>query len=266
MNETNQSSSTELRAMITKQLQELAEATDAARVSEVLLNYLNFCVRFHHYSWCNQLLILAAMPDAKFVAGYKKWQTFNRYVCKGQVGIPILAPLLATRINEQGKSEEVLVGFKVVYVFDVSQTAGEDLPKEPEWKSPQKNAELKRKLIQFAHDKGVKVLEKHIGHEIQGVSLGGKIIIDPEAGTKTLIHEIAHELIHHNKSTITSSIERELEAEGTAYVVGKHFGLDGLSSPNYVALHGATAEMIMEHLEHIQIASKEIIQTLENNQ
>ena len=266
MNEANHSSSTELRAMITKHIQELAAATNVAHVSEELLKYLNFCARFHHYSWCNQMLIMAAMPDAKFVAGYKKWQTFNRYVRKGQVGIPILAPLLATKINEHGKNEEVLMGFKVVYVFDVSQTDGAALPDEPEWKSRQKNEELTNKLIRYARNKGIKVQEKHIGHDIQGISLGGKIIIDPEAGTKTLIHEIAHELLHHDKSTLTKSTVRELEAEGVAYVVGKHFGLDGLSSPNYVALHGATAEMIMEHLEHIQIASKEIIQNLENNQ
>jgi hypothetical protein len=55
-----------------------------------------------------------------------------------------------------------------------------------------------------------------------------------------------------------------LEAESVAYVVANHFGLDGLSSPNYVALHGATAELIIEHLERIRNIAKEIIQALEN--
>ena len=48
--------------------------------------------------------------------------------------------------------------------------------------------------------------------------------------------------------TQAKSSIREFEAESVAYIVGKHFGLNGLSSPNYVALHGANAELIMEHL------------------
>ena len=56
---------------------------------------------------------------------------------------------------------------------------------------------------------------------------------------------------------------RELEAESVAYVVGKHFGLDGLSSPNYVALHGATSEMILDHLERIRRTAVAVIDALE---
>jgi hypothetical protein len=56
---------------------------------------------------------------------------------------------------------------------------------------------------------------------------------------------------------------KELEAESVAYVVAKHFGLNGLASPNYVALHGATAELIMEHLERIRNTATEIITALE---
>ena len=57
--------------------------------------------------------------------------------------------------------------------------------------------------------------------------------------------------------------ERELEAEAVSYVISKHFGLDGLSSPNYVALHGANADMVMKHLELIRNTAAEIIQALE---
>jgi hypothetical protein len=49
-----------------------------------------------------------------------------------------------------------------------------------------------------------------------------------------------------------------------AYVVARHFGLNGLSSPNYYAIYGATTEMIMEHLERIRNTAAEIIQALEN--
>ncbi len=105
---------------------------------------------------------------------------------------------------------------------------------------------------------------KAIGREIQGVSMGGKIILDPEAGTKTLGQKIAHELSHLAHEIIpTERPIHELEAESVACVVGKHFGLNGLSRPNYVALHGATVELVMEHLDRIRNTAAEIIRALE---
>jgi antirestriction protein ArdC len=264
MNTQNPTSSTDLKAKITEHIQELAQATDAARVSTEMLRYLDTYARFYQYSPFNVWLILIAKPDASHVAGFKKWQSMGRYVHKGEHGIPILAPIFVKETNQKGEEEQRLAGFKTVFVFDVSQTEGEPLPEPPNWKSPQKNAELMDRLTRLANGKGIQVQVKHIGHDIQGVSLGGKIILDPEAGTKTLIHEAAHELLHHNtERTLTNNTIRELEAESVAYVVGKHFGLDGLSSPNYNALHGATADMILEHLDRIRTTSAEIIQTLE---
>ena len=58
----------------------------------------------------------------------------------------------------------------------------------------------------------------------------------------------------------------ELEAESVAYVVGRYFGLEGLSSPNYNALHGATADLIIEHLERIRNTSVDIINALEKEE
>lgn len=258
-----QNTSADLKARITEHIQELAQATDIAMISEEMLRYLDVCSRFHRYSLCNVWLILMSQPNASHVAGFKKWQTMGRFVRKGEHGIPILAPIVTTIINDKGEEEQRLVGFKVVHVFDVCQTDGEPLPEPPDWKSPEKNIELQERLILLAKGKGIRVQIKNIGRDIQGVSLGGKIILDPEAGTKTLIHEIAHELLHHVEGVLTSNTSRELEAESVAYVVAKHFRIDGLSSPNYNALHGARAEMIMEHLEHIRNTAAEIIQALE---
>ena len=264
MDTQNHNSSSDLKAKITEHIQELAQATDVARVSEEMLRYLDTCARFYQYSPFNVWLILLAKPDASFVAGFKKWQTMGRYVHRGEHGIPILAPIFTTMTNDKDEEEQRLVGFKTVHVFDVSQTDGEPLPEPPDWKSPEKNAELMNKLTKLAQDKGIQIQMKHIGHDVQGVSLGGKIILDPEAGTKTLIHEIAHELLHHKENVLSDCTHRELEAESVAYVVATHFGLNELSSPNYVALHGATAELIMEHLERIRNTAAEIIQVLEN--
>jgi len=258
-------SSKDLQTKITDRIQELAQATDAARVSEEMLRYLDMCARFHQYSFCNLWLILMAKPEATFVAGFKKWQTFKRFVRMGENGIPILAPVMTAIINDKGEEEQRLVGFKVVYVFDICQTDGDPLPDLPEWKSPEKNVELMNRLTQFALDKGIQIQVKCIGHDIQGVSLGGKIILDYEAGTKTLIHEIAHEMLHHVDCVLTNSTIRELEAESVAYVVARHFGLGGLSSPNYNALHGATSELILEHLERIRNTAVEMIKAMKDN-
>ncbi len=117
-------SSKDIQTRITAHIQELAKATDTARIRKEMTQYLDMCARFHHYSLCNQWLILMTKPEASYVAGFKKWRTFDRYVRKGEHGIPILAPILTTITNDKGEEEQLLVGFKLVYVFDVSQTEG----------------------------------------------------------------------------------------------------------------------------------------------
>ena len=255
--------SSDLKAKITEHIQELAEATDAARASEEMVQYLDMCAKFHRYSPQNVWLIMMACPHATLVAGFKKWRTMDRYVCKGETGIPILAPILV-KLNENDDENEKLVGFKVVYVFDVSQTEGELLPEPPDWKSPEQNELLSDRLMKFAESKGIKVSVKELAGDIQGVSMGGTIQISPQAGTKTLIHEIAHELLHQLKDAPTDSTIRELEAESVAYVVAKHFGLDWLASPNYIALHGADSERILDHLHRIRNFAMTIINEVED--
>jgi hypothetical protein len=256
-------SATDLKTRITEHIQELAQATDAARISEEMRRYLDMCSKFHQYSPFNVWLILMEKPTATVVAGFHKWITMKRFVRKGEHGIAILAPVLVPEVNEAGEQIEKLVGFKTVYVFDISQTDGEPLPEPPNWKSPEQNALLTERLLDFAASKGIVVNVKQLPGETQGVSLGGTIILCPQAGTKTLIHEIAHELLHHKQNEVTSQIIRELEAEAVAYVVGKHFGLDGLSSPNYVALYDVTAEMIMQHIERIRNTASDVIRAIE---
>ncbi len=257
--------SAELSASITERINELAAATDAARMSDEIVKYLDTLAKFHQYSPSNIWMILINKPDATLVAGFRKWQTMNRYVKKGEKGIPILAPILVKEDKQDPDSDQLLCGFKAVYVFDVSQTEGDPLPEPPNWKSPEKNKELEEKLIQFANSRGIQVSVVKQDGEIQGVSKGGNIEVDPGAGTKTLIHEIAHELMHRDTDRPIESSVRELEAEAVAYVVGKYFGLEDLSSPNYVVLHGATMDLITEHLERIRKASLAIISEIPNN-
>ena len=253
-----------LIAQINKQVEELAQATDAARMSEDMLRYLDAFSRFHRYSLYNMWLILMSRPDATHVAGFRQWNSYNRFVKPGQVGIPILAPIFIKKKEREEQEEDKLIvrGFKVCYVFDISQTDGEPLPEPPDWKKPEKNAFLNERLMAFAHEHEISITEKELAGETQGVSMGGSIEIAPSAGTSTMVHEIAHELMLHHGSELPTSV-KELEAESTAFVVCRHFGLQSICSPNYIALHGATSEMIMEHLERIRLTAVDIVQYVE---
>ena len=256
-------SANDLHLSIQEHLEELAQATDKASKSQEMLRYLGFCAKFHNYSPNNIWLIMFARPDATLVAGFHKWKSMGRWVQKGERGIPILAPVLVKEEDEDGIDKQVLVGFKVVYIFDVSQTKGEPLPEPPDWKSPEKNLELNERLILFAQSQGISVAFKNLPREMQGVSKGGSIDIDLTAGTKTLIHEIAHELMHKGKDNLQSRVIKELQAESVAYIVSKYFELEGLKSSNYLAFFEVTTEQIFTHLETIRNTANKIITAID---
>jgi hypothetical protein len=116
-------------------IQSLLEQLDAGQ-SEALTAYLNAMSRFHNYSSGNILEIARQKPDATRVAGLYAWNQLGRKVEKGALSIRILAPIIGVRRKPEGDAEKnaakqnrpVLVGFRNVYVFDVSQTEGAELP------------------------------------------------------------------------------------------------------------------------------------------
>lgn len=250
----------DLNKQIEQHLKELAEATDKARTSEEMIRYLDFCAKFHQYSAGNIWLILMAKPDASFVAGFQKWKAMGRWVRKWERGIPILAPMLVKEEDDDASERQHLIGFRVVYVYDVSQTDGEPMPPVPNWKSSEKNLGLHKKLIDFANKKGIEVTIESMNGEVQGISMGGKIKLAPEAGTKTLVHEIAHELLHQMNTTELSKEEKEMEAETVGYIVSRCLGIDRLTSPNYLVLHGISAQMIIDDHKNIKTCASEIIE------
>ncbi len=107
--------------------------------SETLAAYLTAMARFHKYSFGNIVAIARQKPDATRVAGFGTWKEMGRYVRRGEKGIQILAPMIGFRrrnaeaaqdtdADGNTKQPPVLIGFRAVYVFDVAQTEGEDLP------------------------------------------------------------------------------------------------------------------------------------------
>lgn len=247
-----------LTTQIESRLKELAQDTDDFRKSEFFQNYLDTMSKFWDYSYHNQLLIYFAYPSATRVAGYKTWQKLGRQVQKGCKSIQILAP--STKKVEQDDEEEITYFFPVS-VFDISQTEGQELPSVDVELSGEDKKWLLDKLVEFCTQKGIKVEFKSLGvNGLYGYSRGEEIAIASQSSVNmqvsTLIHEIAHELLHQKSSL--SKQQKEIQAESVAYVISRHFGLD-TRSMNYLALYDADYKKIMENLSEISLVVKEVM-------
>ena len=111
---------------ITEQsLKDLNESLKSGK-SGALCSYLDALSVFPHYSYRNIFLIVKQKPTATQVAGFRAWRKLGRWVKAGEKGIGIIAPL-AIRAKPENDEDSVF-GFRVVHVFDASQTEGEPLP------------------------------------------------------------------------------------------------------------------------------------------
>jgi hypothetical protein len=252
----------QLQAQITNLVKSLAEQTNAVAISETMTAFLDTCSKFHQYSLQNLWCIWFACPHATRVAGYRAWNKFNRYVRKGEKGIPILAPMIYRKDPDDESSEKELRGFRVVYVFDVSQTDGEPLPEAPEWRSQERRLLLENRLVSFAQGKGIAVNREEIKDGAQGKSKGGTIVLAEDASTKVLIHEIAHELLHKHDRSQGRQV-REIEAEAVAFVVAQHFGFEAETSSNYLALWEVESDKILARMDTIRKTAAEIINAVD---
>jgi hypothetical protein len=244
--------------------------------SEGLTAYLTAMGRFHNYSFGNILEIARQKPDATRVAGLYAWNQLKRKVKKGEHGIRILAPVVGIKRKKDEEVEKdirtqnkaVLVGFRSAYVFDVSQTDGEELP-ELSTKVSGDVGERRERLIDFIIAQGIQLEFKESIAPALGVSYGGKIALLPGQSTaeefSTLVHELSHEMLHKaDRRTATTKTVRETEAEAIAFVVSKTIGLDtGRASADYIHLYHGNAALLTESLEVIQRTSALILSALE---
>ena len=285
---------------ITDRLEQgIMELFDSDRYKE----YLRVMSKFHNYSFNNTLLIAMQKPDASLVAGFQSWKNnFKRNVVKGEKGIKILAPSPfkikqemekidpATQkpvIGADGKpvkeeKEITIPAFKVVSVFDVSQTEGKELP---DIAVDMLTGDVECFKDVFA------ALEKTspvpIGFEkIEGNSHGyyhleeKRIAIDEgmsELQTiKTAIHEIAHAKLHDIDPNAPKEEQagrpdrrtREVQAESVAYAVCQHYGLDTSDySFGYVAgwSSGQELDELKSSLETIRSTAAEIINSIDEH-
>ena len=268
--------------------------------SERYKAYLTTMSKFHSYSFNNTLLI--AMQGGQLVAGYNKWRdNFHRNVKKGEKAIKILAPAPfkakkeVQKLDAQGRPvmgkdgkpvtevQEIQVpAFKIVSVFDVSQTEGEPLPSigvEELTGSVERYGEFFKALEQTS--------PVPIGFEdIPGGSHGYYHLTEKRIAIqegmselqtlKTAIHEIAHSKLHAidpeapaiDQADRPDSRTREVQAESVAYAVCQHYGLDTSDySFGYVAGWSSGKELkeLKASLETIRATAHELITTIDGH-
>lgn len=262
------------QAVIAANIAHLIEQLEQGH-SEVLAQYLTTMARFHKYSFGNVLLIASQKPDATNVAGIYTWNQLGRRVRRGEKGIMIFAPMISKKRRQMSdtepdsdsrSTERPLVGFRPVYVWDVTQTDGEPLPALHEV-SGDVGKNLAR-LVQFVMGRGITFGYSEEIAPARGVSFGGKIQLLPDMTEAeqftTLVHEVAHELLHkaERRSLITKRV-RETEAEAIAFVVSKAIGLEtGSAASDYIQLYHGDAKLLQESLEIVQQTAAVILGAL----
>jgi len=260
------------RKLVTQQLDSLSTALSSGH-SEELQNYLTAMARFHRYSLSNVFLILLQNPDATHVAGYHTWRSLGRHVKEGEKGIAIIAPMrLANRTDGESpqsaepSTEEPSLRFRCAHVFDVSQTDGEALPNIGE--ATGDPGSFTDRLKNLVRQLSIELEYSDSLGGALGVSKGGRIEIKPGLTPaqefSVLVHELAHELLHHkNREARPSKTVRETQAEAVAYIVAEGIGLDTHgASTNYIQLYQGDAKTLLSSLEEIRAAATEILSAL----
>ncbi len=245
---------------ITEITQQLEEGIQSLFESAAYRTWLDTMSRFHDYSLNNTLLIASQKPDATLVAGYTAWQkTFGRQVNKGEKAIRILAPAPYKRKAEVDKvdpktgeilknpdgssaketKEIVVPAFKVVSVFDVSQTEGRELPTLGVNELTGDVAQYENFLEALKMSCPVPIGFEQIATGAKGYfhTVENRIALQEDMSQvqtiKTLIHEMAHQKLHSTtpaeeapEAEKLTRNHKEVEAESVAYTICRHFGID----------------------------------------
>lgn len=274
--------------------------------SDKYKQYLQTMSRFHRYSVNNQMLIYMQKPNATHVAGFNKWRDqFERNVKKGEKGIKIIAPTPYKKkieetkldpdtklpmLDDNGKEIKVekeiqIPMFRVVSVFDVSQTAGKPLPQlASDLSGNVQNYDAFVEAIR--RSASVPVTFEPIDSNTDGYfSLDEqKIVIrDNMSEVQTvsaLLHELAHSKLHNRKDEQvkdgeqpeeTAKINRnteEVQAESISFAVCAYYGIKtDENSFGYIASwsNGKELKELKESLEVINKTSSKMITDIDKN-
>jgi hypothetical protein len=247
--------------------------------------YVQFQKRFRNYSFNNQILIFIQRKNASRVAGRITWfRQFGRKIKSGERAILIYAPIMVKNKYEDvpagedptaGIMKSKVMRFRLVPVFDISQTEPipgreKEIPEEIQWYDDTPLDERMQVIFdavkQYATENNIKVdikAEDELGGA-RGVSKGGTIELVSE-NLSTLIHEVAHEMLHwKDRENSPERKIKELQAEGVANFVLSEYGIPAPHTEKYLALWQIDPEHITSNFNIIKDTSKTLIEYINN--
>lgn len=287
-------------------LQKLKDGVSRIQDSAVFREWLLTMAKFHEYSLGNQILIMIQSPTATRVAGFYTWKDLGRWVKAGEKGIAILAPCLAPRglvcpVCGQAGGEKILRAhvaaahpgvnateivrqakegapageaqptfFKVVYVFDVSQTQGKELPRvEAPPLTGDANPELFARAQALAKSEAIDVSfepRPEMNPDIKGSYIGKSIWVKPDESSAQQLKTLLHELAHYYTESVFGIPRQAAEtiAESSAFSVAAHFGFDtGTRSFPYVATWAQDKKVLDQNMGNVRKVTAKMIPALE---
>lgn len=284
----------------------LSAAVEAIVTGDDWQRMLKVAAKFHRYSFNNQLMIFLQRPDATLVAGFRRWQELGRFVKKGEKGIAIFAPCRyksdppengpsAASPGGKGASQtqsssavsgsalavevaappgdrpktEVIRGFRVVHVFDIAQTEGDEIPDldavRPQLLDGDAPEGVWEALVNQTNAIDFEVVREQKGSENGFCDVLNKTIavrpdVSPGQAVKTLIHELAHALLHSEESPKSREIA-EVEVESVAFVVLDALGMasDDYSFPYVARWSGGDIDIMKETGERVMSCGRTIL-------
>jgi hypothetical protein len=261
---------------------------------EVFSSYLETMARFHTYSARNVLLIAAQCPTATHLEGVRSWNELGRFVRPGEKGIFIFAPAVGFAKKEQQPEEHAnskengndkkngkrkkpaepvqnppeqvahLLGFRGVWVFDISQTGGEAMP---ESRASFGFADGFQTLLDYAESRQFKIEYTEKIAPAKGSSYRGVIRLlpstEPAEALPVLLREVASQLLYETqRRTFVTRALHQQETQAAAFVVCEALGLDAKSTFANCQLYCGDARLLTESLEVVHRTAAQILGAL----
>lgn len=259
----------------------LAHAIEGGQ-QDALASYLGVMARFYTYSARNVLLIAAQRPDATHIEGVRSWNELGRFVRPGEKGIFIFAPAIAIKNQPQqengngngkkskgkkspepAQQERHLLGFRGVWVFDISQTGGDE---QPESRKAVDTNEALPKLASFAENQSMSLEYADWLGSKKASSYRGTIRLlpnmEPNEAFPLLLHEVASQLLYAiQRRTFVTKAMHQQESKAVCYVVAKALGLDNAAFADCQLYYG-DSRLLGESLEVVHRTAARILGTL----
>ena len=258
---------------------QLRESLHTLITSEDWQQALAVAAQFHDYSFANTQLIWSQAVSRGFhpsrVAGYRTWQKLGRQVRRGERGLAILAPVIRKIDVTDSEEERRVVGFRVVHVFDLSQTEGEPLPEVRttlvEGDLPAQWGKVTELIAATGFSLKVADLER-LG-DANGITdwIKREVVVRasmPGAQRfKTVVHELAHISLHEPNSQGRPNCRGivEVEAESVAYMICAALGVDttGYSLPYVASWSGGDLDKVTATADRVIRCAHQVITHLE---